>query len=138
MMRKVVFLCVSCLFFVGCFETSDFGILQALNERRQKQRIVSLEKKLNRIETLEREATLEKEELITEIDRAKIALIRGRIDGFEKKNEAASSLFIDEREILYDLIQSGPSPSSFEAQIELDRMLRIMAEKGEEGSQYVF
>jgi len=114
--------------------------------KKQKLKIALLEKKLQAAEREKTEADLEVERLAKEIHEAQLALVRKQIDEFEKKIEEvqadplknaelfrleASLLFMQEREMLHDMIQTGPSPSAFAAQVELDRILRLITEIGE-------
>lgn len=106
------------------------GILQTLSVKRQQQKILQLERKLEKAERVERTAKREVERIAEEICQAKVALIRARVDLFE--NEKHYEVLSEEREALYEMIQEGPSPAAFEAQVELDRILRIITEKSDE------
>lgn len=137
-MKNFGFFCMLSLLICGCFRNSDFGIMHALSSRKQKLKIEHLEKKLERAEEAELQAKNEVENLKSAIDEAKIALIRKQIDDYEHANTSSSVLFVEEREALYELIQEGPSPAAFEAQVELDRILRIITEQGNEEKSHVF
>lgn len=119
----------------GCFNTiklQDAAVAQTLSPKRQKQKIASLQKKLEAAEREQRAAQSEVEKLALEIEEAQIALIRRQVDDYEKKAGLASDLFLEEREALYQIIRSGPGPASFEAQVELDRILRLITERSDE------
>lgn len=137
-MKNLLFFCIFPLIFIGCFRSPDFGIIQALSARKQKMKISNLEKKLERAEEIELLAKADVENLRQEIDEEKLALIRKQIDAYEKVNISASVLFVEEREALYELIQEGPSPAAFKAQVELDRILRIITEHGNEEKSHAF
>lgn len=128
---------ISLLILSSCHLGSDGSAFQSLSVQKQKMRLVNLEKKLERAKEIEAHAKIQLEELKEEVDSAKVYLIRKELDDFEKtKRRDGNSLFAEEREALYDLIQKGPSSASFEAQIELDRILRIITEFSDE--EYVF
>ncbi len=126
-MKKILLL----LLLSSCFHTSDFPVVQGLSAKKQKQKIVVLQKKLESAEKEQKKVQNEVEKLASEIHEAQLALIRRQVDEAERKK--APSLFLEERETLYQMIQSGPSPSAFEAQVELDRILRIITEFSDEG-----
>lgn len=87
----------------------------------------------------EREKVSEEvEQLRREMEIAQLNLIRRQLDDFDREirkdgdiqfflrkrlSGDLSSLFSSERELLHKLIQSGPSPTSFEAQVVLDQLL---------------
>ncbi len=127
---------LSLLLLAACFSSSsDAPIAQAPNPRKQRQKIALLEKRLEAAEKQQQKALTEVERIAAEINQAKLALIRRQVDKFQEKEAKAPSLFLEEREALYRIIQEGPSPSAFEAQVELDRILRIITElsDGEKG-----
>lgn len=115
-------------FLTSCFSSSEAPIAQVPNLKKQKQKIALLEKKLEQAEKAQRKALTEVEKLADEIDQAKLALIRRQIDKHEEKNAPAPTLFLEEREALYRMILDGPSPAALEAQVELDRILRLITE----------
>lgn len=131
-MKIIVFL----LLLTGCFDSlklQDPFISQSLSPKKQKQKIAVLQKKLEAAEKEHRDAQTEVEKLASEIEEAQLALIRRQVDDYERKNERSSALFLDEREALYQIIQTGPGPASFQAQIELDRILRLITERSDDG-----
>jgi len=131
-MRKLLLL----LLLSGCFSSlrlQEPALAQSLSPRKQRQKIASLEKKLEAAEKEQRKAQNSVEQLASEIEEAKIALIRKQVDDYERKNERSSALFLEEREALYRMIQTGPSSTAFQAQTELDRILRIITERSDEG-----
>lgn len=130
--------------------TTPGGFDQALVQNapliKQKQKIALLEKKVQLAEKEQKKAEEEVEKLKRELGQAELILIQKQVNGFEtqvKKIQTdpqlsarllqieASTLFLKEREILYQMIQDGPSPSAFEAQVMLDRILRMITELGD-------
>lgn len=107
-------------------------LTQSPQIKRQKQRVALLQKKLEialkQQKKVEEEVTLLSEELAE----TKLHLIRKELDHIEKNEKTQASQFEEEREILYQLIQSGSSKVSFEAQCELDRILRWITLNSEE------
>lgn len=125
------------LLMTSCFAIPDsLPVAQNLSAKKQKQKIVHLQKKLELAEKEREKAGEEVEKLSDQVQKAKLALIRRQLDDFEKqmhqKSEQllqveASTLFGVERESLHEMIQNS-SPLSFEAQEELNRILRIITE----------
>lgn len=139
----------SLLLLSACFSSGDSGqiVFQKGSQSKQKQKIGWLEKQKEIAEKNKKNAEEEVERLATEIHQAKLTLIRKLIDQYEiqiadflsqpQKNARLfqleiSHLFLEEREILHQIIQEGPSPSAFEAQVELDRILRMITELSEQ------
>jgi hypothetical protein len=138
------------LFFLlsGCWANrapggDDQAIVHSVPAVKQKQKIAFLQKKLDFAEKEKIKADKEVERLSQEVHEAQLALIRKQVGGVEeqiRKLQAdpqkyaqllqyeASALFLKEREILHQLIQTGPSPSAFEAQVVLDRILRMITD----------
>jgi peptidoglycan hydrolase CwlO-like protein len=112
----------------SCMGSTDVAIVQGPSARKQKQKIANLQKKLDSAESEKKKAEEEVDTLVSEINRAKLLLIQKQISDYEKKGKKTDSLFTEERELLYRMIEMGPSPSAFEAQVELDRILRIITE----------
>jgi t-SNARE complex subunit (syntaxin) len=124
------------IFLSGCFHSiklQDTAAMQTLSPPKQKQRIAALQKKLQAAEKEQRAAEAEVERLVMEIEEAQVALIRRQVDDYERKTGYTADLFLEEREALYQIIRSGPGPASFNAQIELDRILRLITERSDEG-----
>jgi peptidoglycan hydrolase CwlO-like protein len=121
----------------SCFSVPDQLIAQGPSPKKQKQKIAVLQKKLESAEKEQKKIESDVERLCLAIDEAQLALIRRQLDDHEQRGEKASNLFKEEREALYRMIESGPSPSAFEAQVELDRILRLITECSSEDS-YVF
>ena len=99
--------------------------------RKQKQKIASLQKKLDAAQTEEEKIKKELSSLTEEISFARLALIRKQVDEYEKKMVTPtepSSLFLKERELLYDMIENGPVSTVHSAEALLDRILRIITE----------
>ncbi len=125
--------CLLLLLLTSCFTgTIESPIAQGPSAKKQRQRIVVLQKKLKEAEQEQQKVQAEVDQLTAEIGEAQIALIRKQIDRYEKKVEKVPPLFLEEREALYRMIQTGPSPSAFEAQVELDRILRLITENSDE------
>ncbi len=98
--------------------------------RKQRRRVVKLHKKWEWALQEKAKAEEEIEKLEREIDEAELALIREQINEYHE--ERGSFLFVEEREILYRLIQSGSEESALEAQCQLDRILQIITEQSDE------
>lgn len=145
---------LSLLLLTGCFlhQTATSGgvdqlIVHASSVPRQKQKIALLHKKLASAEKSQQKANEEVETLQKEVNKAEISLILALVDSYEQQMRKfqldphkyahllqieSSTLFLRERETLHHMIQSGPSPSSFEAQVVLDRILRVITELGDD------
>ncbi len=106
------------------------GLIQTLSARKQKQKIALLQKKLEKAKISEEQAKEEVVNLSLKVDEAQLALIRRQLDDYEMKKEGSSDLFIEEREALYRMIQSGSLTS--QAQVELDRILEWITELSDE------
>ena len=131
-----------CLFFSGCMATDTFHLAdlqsknQTLSITRQKQRIAFLQKKLDNAEKGLHKAQNEVESLQTDLHQSQLSLIAQQIAKSEKEpryrkqkeGEDRNSLFLIERELLQQMMESGPSPEAFEAQVVLDRILRMITE----------
>lgn len=116
------------LFLASCFNTAESPIVQGPSPKKQKQKIALLQKKLQLAEKEYKKAEDELQNLSSEIEQAQLTLIRRQVDDYERKKEKSPYDFLAEREALYRMIQSGPTPAAFEAQVELDRILRIITE----------
>jgi hypothetical protein len=130
----------------ACALRDEVYLSKGLSPRKQKQKIVSLQKKL---EVAEKESAKVQEEvqlLRDEMRAAQITLIRRQAEELEEQLHKweldptaaakrlqieSSTLFLQEREILHNMIQSGPSPTSFEAQVVLDQILRLITNLGD-------
>lgn len=147
-MRKLIF---PLLFLHSCINRSsipggdDQTIVFAAPSTKQKQKIAFLKKKLSFAEKEQQKALNEVERLQSQINEAQLVLIRKQVDSYEQQIEKflndpqkyakllqieATTLFLKEREMLHQMIQSGPSPSAFEAQVVLDRILRFITDLG--------
>lgn len=121
------------LLLTSCFtNTFDQPLVQGPSPKKQKQKIIALQKKLDQAEKEQLKVQSEVERLTSEINEVQLSLIRRQVDQYERKVEKIPQLFLEEREALYQMIQTGPSPSAFEAQVELDRILRIITELSDE------
>lgn len=144
---KILFLFLFCLA-VSCSRSSGEGqeILHAVNGTKQKQKIGWLKKKLEIAERSRKQIETELDNLTVEIHQATLALIRKQLDSYEKqlaelladpqksallKQVEVGRLFLQEREALHEIIQDGPSSAAFEAQTELDRILRMITQLSE-------
>jgi hypothetical protein len=119
------------LVLAGCVQLQDTPVV-AMSAKKQKQKIATLQKRLETAEEEQRVAQSEIEKLAMEIEEAQVALIRRQIDDYERKAEKQSPLFLEEREALYQIIRSGPGPAAFQAQSELNRILRLITERSDE------
>lgn len=147
-MRKLgVFLCA---LFSGCMTDSSFHLgqgvetVQSMSLSKQKQRISLLQKKLEYAERGLKEAQEEVDLLNTELHESQLALIARQIENYEqqlrkslenpsrkfigKAQEERGTPFLKERELLQQMMENGPSPQAFEAQVVLDRILRMITE----------
>lgn len=118
--------------------------IQNLSISRQKQRISLLQKKLQNAQ----KDLCDAQELVSvlskELQASRLALIARQIENYEQQVEKAQSfaqknnlikfsqdqnlLFIKERELLEEMMENGPSPESSQAQIVLDKVLRLITE----------
>jgi len=129
------------------FYPEDFVATKTISPRKQRQKITALQKKLEIAEKEQEKVFEEVEELRREMHVAQIHLIQRQVDDFLQEMEKyrnspealakrlpydLSSLFIAEREELHKMIQTGPSPSSFEAQVVLDQILRMITNLSDE------
>lgn len=134
-MKRLFILTIAIL--ASCFSVGEQPIVQNLSPKKQKQKIAVLQKKLEMAAKEQKKIETDVERLSSEIDEAQLALIRRQLDDHERRGVKDSALFMEEREALYRMIESGPSPSAFEAQVELDRILRLITECSDE-EKYVF
>lgn len=122
-------------------------MLVKLSPTKQKQKIAFLQKKLERAERDQKKAEEEVEFLNEEMKQAELALVRRIVYETEEKlrkfeenpsnrykftENEVSNLFLDEREILYRMIQGDPTPASIEAQGVLDQILRMITNLSDE------
>ncbi len=120
--------------FIAVFLSSCFGgnehlmVQQSLSPKKQKQKIAFLQKKLELAEKEQKRVATDIEELSIEINNIRLALIRKQLDEHENGSKKHPKLFQEEREALYRMIEEGPSPTAFEAQVALDRILRLITE----------
>jgi len=121
----------------SCFNMSEQMIVQGPSPKMQKQKIAVLQKKLESAEKAQKKIENSVEKLSFEIDEAQLALIRRQLDDHEINELKNTTLFAEERESLYKMIESGPSPSACEAQVVLDRILRMITELSDE-EKHVF
>jgi hypothetical protein len=121
----------------SCFSVDEQLIVQGPSPKKQKQKIAFLQKKLEIAAKERKKIETDVERLSSAIDEAQLALIRRQLDDHERSGTKDTALFMDEREALYRMIEAGPSPSAFEAQVELDRILRLITESSDD-EKYVF
>ena len=143
------FLGICCLMFGSCASSSSFHLgegselAQNMSATKQKQRIALLQKRLEFAEKDLKKAHDEVEKLHGELHQTQLILIGKQIENYEKqmykfredpryKAKAFQgdkiSLFLKEREMLQEMMENGPSPEAFEAQVVLDRILRMITE----------
>jgi hypothetical protein len=100
--------------------------------KRQKQRLMVLEKRLESAEKQRVKVIKEIEALHEEIEGVELAIVRKVVENAEAGGaKKGTNLFLAERETLHRLIQSGPSKTSFEAQVVLDQILRMITNLSE-------
>ena len=116
----------------SCISVREPFFVQEEGVQKQKQKISHLYKKLALAEEEKRNAEMDAKQLTHEINIAKLALIRAQIDAYEKGKDKNFTLFMEEREVLYQLIQEEVPSQALEAQVELDRILRIITELSDE------
>ena len=137
------------LFLTGCLSNNNLLSLdnqdnvQNLSVSRQKQRITLLQKKLQIAQKDLEEAQEQVSVLSKELQASQLALISRQIETYEQQAEKSqglsfrnsfkisqdsNGLFIKEREMLEEMMESGPSPESSQAQIVLDKVLRLITE----------
>jgi hypothetical protein len=115
------------------FPGSDllFGKNTAVGTK-EKERIAALHKKLKGAEKEHLRTVDEIAQLHEEVRQTQLALVQRRIEEYEKKGiswrDQPSSLFLEERQLLHEIIQAGPSPAALEAEIVLDQILRIITD----------
>ncbi|PIS03327.1 MAG: hypothetical protein COT85_00580 [Chlamydiae bacterium CG10_big_fil_rev_8_21_14_0_10_42_34] len=126
MKYPIISLCSLCVLVSSCYSGSEQFVVHSLSPQKQKQKMAFLKKKLAIAENEKKKAEDEVQRLADEIDAIQLALIRRQVDLYDQQEKKVAKLFLDEREALYQMIQTGPSPSAFEAQVELDRILRII------------
>lgn len=123
----------------SCGMRSSNTCVQDLPPTKQKQKIVLLQKKLQLAEKEQKKIQAQVERLTDEMREVELAYIRRKIDEYEdlirktptkKADFTSSDLFLEEREKLHKMIQSGNS--IFEAQIVLDRILQLVTELGDQ------
>lgn len=143
------YILLSFVMFTSCFlnhlptPAGEQPVVVAAPAIKQQQKVTVLQKKLEAAELEQKKAEEEVERLLKEVSDAQLALIRKRVDSYEQQIQKlqtdpqkyaqllqleSSTLFLKEREMLHQMIQTGPSPSAFEAQVVLDRILRMITE----------
>ena len=138
------------LFMAGCFwhptpmgEKADMPLVLVAPVIKQKEKVETLHKKLQTAEEERAKAHAEVNRLQKEIEKAELHLVRKQVESYEKQIHALqrdpqkylqflqcqkSSLFLPEREMLHQMIQQGSPLAASEAQIVLDRILRMITE----------
>lgn len=127
------------LLLVSCTGTFPFeGLIVKSSPKRERKKIEGLQKKLDTAEKAQKKAETETSHLKDEILKAQLALVRGQVDIYEQwmgkggqnppelVQHGISGLFIEERDLLHRIIQSGSAPFVQEAHIQLDRILRMI------------
>ncbi len=107
-------------------------------ERRQKQKVAILQRKLTSAQHALLEDQEEVEKLRMQLCDAQLEAVNAKISSVEEKWQMdpdrlvksigfqTSSLFLEEREVLHEIIQSGPQ--SVRAQELLDRILQMITQ----------
>lgn len=134
-LRSVVSSFSAMIFLSSCFTGGEQFVVQGISPKKQRQKIALLQKKIEIAEKEQKKIVELIRELKDEVNSAQLALIHEQINDYEMRG-GSSELFLDEREVLYRMIQEGPSPSAFSAQVELDRILRIITESSDEQRRY--
>lgn len=133
-MKVLIYILLPIVFCSCISQSTEPWVGQGSHAKKLKQKIAFLQKKLEIAKKAQEKANLEVEHLVSEIDWTQLMLIQKKIEDCELKENKNESRFLQERELLYQMIQSGPSPSAFEAQVALDRILRIITETSDDGS----
>ncbi len=133
------FLCSCSLNPGGSLLATGTVIPEKLSVSKQRHKIAFLQKKLSKAEKEQKNAQEEVERLSEELHSAQLSLINKQIDHFEQdmkrlKEEVkgtlifpeGSHLFLSERDMLQQMMENGSPPAAFEAQIVLDRILRMI------------
>ena len=141
------YILISFVMFTSCFlnhmptSAGDQPVVLAAPPTKKKHKIESLQKKLEAAENEQKKAGEEVARLRKEVSEAQLALIRKHVESYEQQIQKlqtdpqkyaqllqieSSALFLKERETLHSMIQSDAS--SFEAQVVLDRILRMITE----------
>lgn len=109
-------------------------VLSACSSAREQQQIAVLQKKLGAAEKKERKLQDEVKKISFELNAVQLSFIRKQLDDYEKQKDKTVRLFLEEREALYRIIQTAPPPYAAEAQVELDRILRLITEQSDQGT----
>lgn len=138
-----------CFVLAGCLSNRSFLIgedsqaVYGLPVTKQKQRIIFLQKKLEIAEKNLNRAQDEVERLSQDLHQSQLALIEKQIENYEHQiqkvrldpkakspwgHTETSALFLKEREMLQQMMENGPSPTALDAQMILDRILRMITE----------
>ncbi|MBI3508030.1 MAG: hypothetical protein HY069_00085 [Chlamydiia bacterium] len=105
-------------------------IADDLSPRKQKQKIALLQKKLEAAARDEEKKKQEILELQEAIRAARLALIRKELNQYEaKKHPYSAELFQQEREFLQEVLQYGTNQMAKDAELLLERILRIITEE---------
>lgn len=117
---------VTALFFASCMNTGFHlnegqNVVQSLPLTKQKQRIAILQKKLEIAQRSAKTAQEIVDDLNSELQQSQITLIEKTLEN----HKYAGGDFQKEKAVLHQILQDGPSPTAFEAQVVLDRMLRL-------------
>lgn len=118
------------LFFASCMNSGFHlnegqNIVQTMPLTKQKQRIAILQKKLEIAQRNLKNAQESVDDLNSELQQSQLTLIEKTLDTYKKDGMFAGGDFHKEKAVLYEILQDGPSPTAFEAQVVLDRMLRL-------------
>ncbi len=132
--------CSLFLCFTGCFSSRlidwDDEVVQGGSLTKQKQRVIFLQKKLELAEREVKKAEAQVEQLERDLHASQLSLIRKQLEIYEKSQGSLIRKevleeevpFLKEREMLQRMMEEGPSPQSFEAELVLDRILRTITE----------
>ncbi len=116
-------------------------VVEKVHLSKQRQKIAYLQKKLAQAEKEQKKVDDEVDRLSEELHIAQLFLIRTQVSAFETelnrlKEDAKEgtffltvdreNLFLKERDMLQNMMENGSPSSAFEAQVVLDRILRII------------
>lgn len=147
---RLMFLWALTMLLCSCMSNQSLLSLESqetvggLSVSRQKQRILLLQKKLEIAEGQLHAAQNLVDLLSRELQQSQLALITRQVQMYEQQKQKSQSssfkdlyakfhvesdgFFLKEREVLEAMMENGPSPESSEAQIVLDKVLRLITE----------
>lgn len=142
---------IALLFLPACSAKQQGGsqtIFQPQSDRKQKQKVIVLEKKLSLAEKTLLQQQVEVEAIRVHLCEAELDVIESELRHVEQRwqtdparlvqsfRQGISDLFLEERERLHRIIQSGPAVHR--AQNLLDRILQLITQISDRGQSHQF